>query len=78
MLIAASLLEPGGTLHLVHVALALPRWPNMSAAMLEWERTYRLGAHALRVLCVLGSNIFYFLGLAALPLAASVKTEEED
>ena len=41
---AAELLEPGGTLHLVHVALALPRWPHLSSAMQEWERTYRLGA----------------------------------
>jgi nucleotide-binding universal stress UspA family protein len=41
---AAELLQPGSTLHLIHVALALPRWPHLSAAMAEWERTYRLGA----------------------------------
>lgn len=60
---AAELLEPGGTLHLVHVALALPRWPHLSAAMREWERTYRLGAAAR--LTALSKEI---LGTARQPL----------
>jgi nucleotide-binding universal stress UspA family protein len=41
---AAELLEPGGTLHLVHVALEPPRWPHESRDLEEWERTYQLGA----------------------------------
>lgn len=45
-------------------------------ALLAWSGgtvcTRRPGLHALRVLCVLGSNVFYFLGLAALPLADGV------
>ena len=35
-------------------------------------RTRRIGAHLLRALCVVASNLFYFLGLAALPLADAV------
>jgi drug/metabolite transporter (DMT)-like permease len=35
-------------------------------------RTRRIGAHLLRALCVVTSNLFYFLGLAALPLADAV------
>ncbi|PZQ97821.1 MAG: EamA family transporter [Cereibacter sphaeroides] len=35
-------------------------------------RTKRLGAHLLRALCVVASNLFYFLGLAAMPLADAV------
>lgn len=35
-------------------------------------RTSRLGMHLLRALCVVASNLFYFLGLAALPLADAV------
>lgn len=46
------------------------------AALLAWSgagvRTRRPGLHALRVLFVMGSNLFYFLGLAALPLADGV------
>ena len=45
-------------------------------SLLTWTRgavrTSRPGLHALRVLCVLGSNVFFFLGLAALPLADGV------
>lgn len=39
---------------------------------LDGVRTRRPGLHALRVLCVLGSNVLFFLGLAALPLADGV------
>jgi drug/metabolite transporter (DMT)-like permease len=35
-------------------------------------RTSRLGTHLLRAFCVVASNLFYFLGLAALPLADAV------
>ncbi len=35
-------------------------------------RTSRPGTHLLRALCVVASNLFYFLGLAALPLADAV------
>jgi drug/metabolite transporter (DMT)-like permease len=35
-------------------------------------RTRRPGLHALRVLCVLSSNVLYFLGLAAMPFADGV------
>jgi drug/metabolite transporter (DMT)-like permease len=35
-------------------------------------RTDRLGTHLLRALCVVASNLFYFLGLAAMPLADAV------
>lgn len=35
-------------------------------------RTRRLGTHLLRAACVVASNLFYFLGLAAMPLADAV------
>ena len=35
-------------------------------------RTRRLGMHVVRALCVVFANIFFFLGLAALPLAEAV------
>ena len=35
-------------------------------------RTQRLATHLLRALCVVASNLFYFLGLAAMPLADAV------
>jgi drug/metabolite transporter (DMT)-like permease len=35
-------------------------------------RTQRLGMHLVRALCVVASNLFYFLGLAAMPLADAV------
>ena len=35
-------------------------------------RTKRLGTHLLRAGCVVASNLFYFLGLAAMPLADAV------
>lgn len=35
-------------------------------------RTSRPGTHLLRALCVVASNLFYFLGLAAMPLADAV------
>ena len=35
-------------------------------------RTSRIGMHLLRALCVVCSNLFYFLGLAAMPLADAV------
>jgi drug/metabolite transporter (DMT)-like permease len=56
------------------VVLALLSWSNGPGRLWSGVRTRRTGAHALRVLCVLGSNIFYFLGLAALPLADGVAT----
>jgi drug/metabolite transporter (DMT)-like permease len=46
------------------LAFLLP-WQGGLAAL----RTAQPGKHALRGLCVVLSNVFYFLGLAALPLA---------
>ena len=54
------------------VVLALLAWSHGPRSIWRGVRTGRPGAHVLRVLCVLGSNIFYFLGLAALPLADGV------
>ena len=54
------------------VVLALLAWSHGPCSIWRGIRTGRPGAHVLRVLCVLGSNIFYFLGLAALPLADGV------
>lgn len=54
------------------VVLLLLAWARGPRALLAGVRTRRPGLHALRVACVLGSNIGYFLGLAALPLADGV------
>lgn len=54
---------------LVLALLAATRGPRRMA---EGIRTRRPGLHALRVLCVLASNVLYFLGLAAMPLADGV------
>lgn len=54
------------------VVLALLVWSHGARRVLDGIRTRRPGLHALRVLCVLLSNIAYFLGLAALPLADGV------
>ena len=49
--------------------LAVSRGPR---DLLGGVRTRRPGLHALRVACVLLSNVTFFLGLAALPLAVGV------
>ena len=54
------------------VVLLLLAWARGPRAILSGVKTRRPGLHGLRVLCVLGSNIGYFLGLAALPLADGV------
>ena len=54
------------------VVLGLLAWSRGPRAILSGVATGRPGLHALRVLCVLGSNIGYSLGLAALPLADGV------
>ena len=54
------------------VVLAVLAYAHGGRSLWRGIRTGRPGLHALRVLCVLGSNIFYFLGLAALPLADGV------
>jgi drug/metabolite transporter (DMT)-like permease len=54
------------------VVLLLLAWARGPRDLLGGVTTRRPGIHLLRVLCVLGSNIFYFLGLAALPLADGV------
>jgi drug/metabolite transporter (DMT)-like permease len=54
------------------VVLALLAWSHGPRGVLDGIRTRRPGLHALRVLCVLLSNVAYFLGLAALPLADGV------
>jgi drug/metabolite transporter (DMT)-like permease len=56
----------------IGVVLALLAWAHGARSILDGIRTRRPGLHALRVLCVLLSNITYFLGLAALPLADGV------
>ncbi len=54
------------------VVLSLLSWSRGPRAVLPGVTTRRPGLHALRVLCVVLSNITYFLGLAALPLADGV------
>jgi drug/metabolite transporter (DMT)-like permease len=54
------------------VVLALGALTRGPRGALAAGATARPGLHALRVLCVLLSNITYFLGLAALPLADGV------
>lgn len=54
------------------VVLSLLAWSFGPRAILDGLRTRRPGLHGLRVACVLLSNITYFLGLAALPLADGV------
>jgi drug/metabolite transporter (DMT)-like permease len=54
------------------VVLALSAWTRSPREVLSAAATSRPGLHTLRVLCVLVSNITYFLGLAALPLADGV------
>ncbi|WP_210529471.1 DMT family transporter [Rubellimicrobium arenae] len=56
----------------IGVVLALLAYAHGPRSVWTGIRTRRPGLHALRVLCVLSSNIFYFLGLAALPLADGV------
>ena len=56
----------------IAVVVALLAWTRGPAGVLSGMATGRPGLHALRVLCVLLSNITYFLGLAALPLADGV------
>ncbi len=53
----------------VLVVLAATRGPSGIGAAV---RTGQPGMHSLRVACVLLSNVLYFLGLAALPLADGV------
>lgn len=54
------------------VVLSLLAWSRGPRTLFAGIRTGRPGLHLLRVLCVVGSNITYFLGLAALPLADGV------
>ncbi len=51
----------------VMMAIVLPFQGGLGAL-----RTRRIGAHLLRAGCVVASNLFYFLGLAAMPLADAV------
>jgi drug/metabolite transporter (DMT)-like permease len=54
------------------VVMALLAWSHGPRGVLQGIATCRPGLHALRVTCVLLSNVTYFLGLAALPLADGV------
>ena len=54
------------------VVLALLAWSRGPRGILSGVATRRPGLHALRACCVLLSNVTYFLGLAALPLADGV------
>lgn len=78
---AIKALSGGYPLHQVVLTRALIGLAGVAAALLlarglrgAWDavRPRRVGLHALRAACVLASNLSYFLGLAALPLADGV------
>ncbi|UYV37860.1 DMT family transporter [Rhodobacteraceae bacterium D3-12] len=71
-------LSDGYALHLVVLIRSLVGMVVMLAIIMPLSgglrvmRTKRLGAHLFRGLCVVLANVFFFLGLAALPLADAV------